>query len=979
MAKNGHLKRLRSATAKGGRRLLQFELLGQRRVLASLTGEVFHDADDSFHRDEAEIGLSQRVVFIDLNDDGEVNYGEPVQLTGDDGRFAFNDLEPGDYTVRLFNGTTSQTQNTPFLAEQINDVTIVDPFSDGQSALVGLAGDPLLRSYTAAGAVLTEVNLETAATKSLTFEREIVEFQSLGEGMVVVLLAATGDGEPASPVMLASFSNSSITPLFENGEVDAPYGAAVAINTEGAGLLLPAAETGVSVPLHSIQFDAEAVSWGLTATTIQVDAAASLWSSNSSPIILVSQPAGSGTQVAMWSTVTEAIVPDSDHILTDIDQILAFNDQSGLIVARGQAGEVKVIDAANQYATLYSLDDMPGPVTLDGHRELLFSMLDDNTLSIFDIRMGETLVELPLAATAGVAAGIALADGGNRVVIRRPDDIAQVRIDQPDAHRVSLTSSDAVSRDLLFGMLIHDDNLIPEYPETPPLSVLEDNSIQLTAPGIAAPVPNPELDTYLTLQISQAMHGQAIVRPDGSLSYVPNPDFFGTDTFEILVTDGRDDTDVVTVIVDVLPVDDPVGGINIDIPEFPETITGPLSIGTIEVEQVDGRIYEILISDPRFGVVAPTDPWADYDVIVLEGASFDYETEPSVEVTISVTNPENDLDSQFFAAQLLVLDVDKPPTDVLPHAAEVVENQPGAEIAELTIIDPDSTSDYLLVTDDPRFVIEDRLLKLADGIALNHEEVETVIAVPISVRDGEGQTVFSRSIDVTVADANDPVSDILLGGSQLPEMASGYSVGAISVIDEDAEEIHVLTVNDTRFEIIDDQLKLREGVFVRRSDQAEILVTITATEENGGAFSKDFLLTVLANESPWTNPEDPTDVDNNGTTNPIDALIIINSLNNEGPRILTEPISYEPEVPRFIDVNGDGRVTPIDALIIINMLNRQGNPTAEPEPDTELEGEGEGPQPGYLQPTPRPAQYYAGPPPISFMPADDDDDDDNRG
>src|SRR6056297_3268808 len=114
MAKNGHLKRLRSATAKGGRRLLQFELLGQRRVLASLTGEVFHDADDSFHRDEAEIGLSQRVVFIDLNDDGEVNYGEPVQLTGDDGRFAFNDLEPGDYTVRLFNGTTSQTQNTPF-------------------------------------------------------------------------------------------------------------------------------------------------------------------------------------------------------------------------------------------------------------------------------------------------------------------------------------------------------------------------------------------------------------------------------------------------------------------------------------------------------------------------------------------------------------------------------------------------------------------------------------------------------------------------------------------------------------------------------------------------------------------------------------------------------------------------------------------------------------------------------------------------
>ncbi|XZE56332.1 dockerin type I domain-containing protein [Planctomycetaceae bacterium SH139] len=978
MAKHGHLKRLRSATSKGGRRLLQFELLGQRRVLASLTGEVFHDANDSFHRDETEIGLAQRVVFIDLNDDGEVNYGEPVQLTGDDGRFAFNDLEPGDYTVRLFNGTTSQSQNTPFLAEQITDVTIVDPFSDGQAALVGLAGDPLLRSYTAAGAVLTEVNLETAATRSLTFEREIVEFQSLGEGMVVVLLSASGDGEPASPVMLASFSNSSITPLFEDGEEAPPYGADVAINTEGAGLLLPAAEAGVSVPLHSIQFDAEAVSWRLTATTVQVDAAASLWANDSSPIILVSQPAGNGTQVAMWSTITEAIVPDSDHILTDIDQILAFNDQAGLIVARGQAGEVKVIDAANQYATLYSLDDLPGPVTLDGHRELLFSMLDDNMLSIFDIRMGETLVELPLAAAAGVAADIALADGGNRVLIRRPGDISQVRIDQPDAHRVSLTSTDAASKDLLFGMLIHDDNLTPAFPAEPQLQVLEDHTIQLTAPGIMAPVPNPELDTYLTLQISQAMHGHAIVRPDGSLSYVPDADFFGTDSFQILVTDGRDDTGVVTVTVDVLPVDDPVRGININVPEFPETITGPLNIGTIEVEQVDGRIYEILISDPRFGVALPTEPWADYDVIVLEGASFDYETEPSVGVTIHVINPENELDSQFFAAQLLVLDVDEPPTDILPHAAEVVENQAGAEVTELTIVDPDSTSDYVLVTDDPRFVIQDRLLKLAEGIALNHEQVETVIVVPISIQDGAGQTVFSRSVDVTVTDANDPVSDILLSGTQLPEMASGYTVGAISVIDEDSDEMHVLAVNDTRFEIIDDQLKLREGVFVRRSDQAEILVTITATEQNGAAFSKDFLLTVLANESPWTNPEDPTDVDNNGTTNPIDALIIINSLNTLGPRILTEPISYEPEVPRFIDVNGDGRVTPIDALIIINILNRQGDPTAEPEPDTEIEGEGEGPQADQLTPSPSPAQYYSGSPPSSFGYADDDDDDDNR-
>jgi len=60
---------------------------------------------------------------------------------------------------------------------------------------------------------------------------------------------------------------------------------------------------------------------------------------------------------------------------------------------------------------------------------------------------------------------------------------------------------------------------------------------------------------------------------------------------------------------------------------------------------------------------------------------------------------------------------------------------------------------------------------------------------------------------------------------------------------------------------------------------------------------------------------------------PLDALIVVNDLNANGSRLLAFP-SEGDEPPPYLDVNGDGSITPIDALRIINKLN-----------DAELEGE----------------------------------------
>jgi len=67
----------------------------------------------------------------------------------------------------------------------------------------------------------------------------------------------------------------------------------------------------------------------------------------------------------------------------------------------------------------------------------------------------------------------------------------------------------------------------------------------------------------------------------------------------------------------------------------------------------------------------------------------------------------------------------------------------------------------------------------------------------------------------------------------------------------------------------------------------------------------------------------PCDVDNSGLVEPLDVLILINSLNSRG---IQQRASESPEVDWSYDVNSDGWLTPLDALIVINALNRNREP-----------------------------------------------------
>jgi Ca2+-binding RTX toxin-like protein len=70
----------------------------------------------------------------------------------------------------------------------------------------------------------------------------------------------------------------------------------------------------------------------------------------------------------------------------------------------------------------------------------------------------------------------------------------------------------------------------------------------------------------------------------------------------------------------------------------------------------------------------------------------------------------------------------------------------------------------------------------------------------------------------------------------------------------------------------------------------------------------------------WYNRSNPYDVDDDGVVAPIDALLIINSLNEDGARTLPKE---RPLDACFFDVNRDHSLAPNDAILVLNELVRQ--------------------------------------------------------
>ena len=240
--------------------------------------------------------------------------------------------------------------------------------------------------------------------------------------------------------------------------------------------------------------------------------------------------------------------------------------------------------------------------------------------------------------------------------------------------------------------------------------------------------------------------------------------------------------------------------------------------------------------------------------------SVDFETNPTLSISITSTDSMNNTFSKEFIFK--VVDQNDNPLDIILSSQKIQGAFDGAIVGTLSTMDEDLNDAFTFTlsgTDAEKFEIIDGQLKLKTGISADYEKQNTY-SVTITSEDSGGGTVSSTFSLIVIADI-----DISRYGFE--ENEAGVVVGDLSVTDDsfDSNTTFSLSGEDAEFfEIVNNQLKLKENVTANFENKNTYEITLTVIDGSGQEASVNFELTVLdINESPselvlFQDEPDPT-------------------------------------------------------------------------------------------------------------------------
>lgn len=890
----------RPAKRSRRRRRLIVERLDQRRVLAAISGTVFGDANHSFQIDHDELGSAARLIYIDANLDGQLDAEDSFAVANVDGTFSFTGLEDGTYSVRLFNGTDSQTQTFPIEASVSGNR--VDVLQAIQLEVVGQT----VVAMTANALVIG--NLATGTSQTVNVGDQLTKMHTLPDGSLLVI----GTDSGGDTTWLVNTESLSVTPVALTDSPTPVQWSNIALDADGNGVVLEQN----SGSIYAVSISDSTVTAVASTKTASIDS--QVLASETGVLTVFGQPREGGVDLSLWSNQTNSFLPQDSVFKPDLSELLAYDDLANVLAARSVSGTVTVFDTANGFEPLHSIDDIDGPITIDGARDWLMAISPAEAfLKIINLRDGDLIAELAIdLSTIGEVAAMAMSNRNDSVVVLGAAGMTEIALRHPTSHEIVISGGQD-SDPVLFGVAMDGSNLAPSYSETLAFEATEDTILELAAPAALQNAFDSIGDAFVLLQSGPATNGTAKIGVDGSVRYEPNQNYFGTDSVAVRLHDGRNISEEFTLEFVVAATPDEPTDVIINVSPIPEDIPVGTPIGNITVIDVDGNVHTIEVDDPRF----------DHDsgqIIFIggDGGIIDYEQEPFIPLTVSVTDPETEstIDKEIM---LTIQDRNDPVTAITPTTGFIDENEAGDIVVELNVHDQDGEQAHFLTVDDQRFVVVNEVLQLAPGVEVDFE-VEPMIVINITAKEIPGGGTYTEQFTVTVRDKDDTPQILNLTNKTVMEFSPGAVVGDVTVNGEAASSNFQFTVDDPRFEIDGSTLKLKDNRYLVRYNQDEVLVEIFASDSSGGVNppSEEFVIQVLINEKPFHNEDNPYDVDGVNGISAVDALVIINYMSEYGPG----PVGKGD--PMFgYDVNADGEVTALDALLIINQLNRENNGT----------------------------------------------------
>ena len=379
--------------------------------------------------------------------------------------------------------------------------------------------------------------------------------------------------------------------------------------------------------------------------------------------------------------------------------------------------------------------------------------------------------------------------------------------------------------------------------EAPTNISLTGGSIAENQPGAVVgslAVSDPDIGDTDTFQVSdsrfEVVLGQLRLKAGQSLDFESEPSV----NLTLVVHDAGGLPFAKLLVLTVTNVDEPPSDILLTPRSVAENATGAV-IGTLAAIDPDaGDSQTFAVSDSRFEV-------AQGQLRLKASQSLDFEATPSVSLTVTAQDSGGLKVSKSIA--VTVENVNETPTGITLAGNTVPENAAGAAIGAVAALDPDTGDTHTFTVSDSRFEVTGGQLRLKAGQSLNYE-AEPSVNLTLTAIDAGG-LALAKSFTLTVTNVNEPPTSLAWAGGSVAENAVGVYLGGVTVGDPDAGDVQTFTVSDSRFRVVNGQLKLKSGRSLDFEAEPSVSLTITARDAGGLALSASFTLVVTnVNEPP---------------------------------------------------------------------------------------------------------------------------------
>ncbi len=351
--------------------------------------------------------------------------------------------------------------------------------------------------------------------------------------------------------------------------------------------------------------------------------------------------------------------------------------------------------------------------------------------------------------------------------------------------RVRVTDGGGLTYEKTFEIHISDVNEPPTADTPTGQSVNEDEILTGTLTGS-----DPEGEDLDFILVSPAAHALSItLDANGDFSYTPYDNYSGADEFTFKVSDGNSFSEIVTVTINVLPVNDEPTNITLSNATIAENSAIGYTIGSLAATDpdTDDTFTYTLVSG-----TGDTDN-ASFSISgtnLLTGAPLNYESKNLYHIRVRVTDGGGLNYEKAF--EIHVSDVNEPPTADTPTGLSINEDE--ILTGTLTGSDPEGDDlDFILVTPAVH-AMQVTVDANGDFTYRPYGNYAGTDEFTFKVSDGNSFSAVV-TVNIDVIPVNDEPTNITLSNATIAENSGiGFIVGALGATDPDSGDTFMYTL-----------------------------------------------------------------------------------------------------------------------------------------------------------------------------------------